>query len=282
MSPLFQEINGQIFEVDEKMLQFLDDFEEHPTVYQRVEVNVVVESGKSATGDKYPIVNTLPRIVLWIFKFFTTRLKCIFFWSWRICKEWSVHWSFHLLWICDGQLSSILVRTATPSNIRCWECVRGIQRRVSIDRIVRNFWGDGKVAVSYLGPVCKPVLGPFFGLFWEFKYFCFNSGAAQRNCCRSSKLIPQVFRQNLTFQQSPIILHQRWFKLTTNTIKMLIYFHRDDITQYRFHLFEFFYILSFPAKSWQNTCQHWHSMAGDHWISMLPDLGQYVAKKDEL
>ena len=43
---LFQEVSGQIFEVDEKMLQFLDDFEEHPNVYQRVEVNVIVESSK--------------------------------------------------------------------------------------------------------------------------------------------------------------------------------------------------------------------------------------------
>ena len=50
---LFQEVSGQIFEVDEKMLQFLDDFEEHPNVYQRVEVNVMVESGIFTEFHKY-------------------------------------------------------------------------------------------------------------------------------------------------------------------------------------------------------------------------------------
>ena len=35
------------------MLQFLDDFEEHPNVYQRVEVNVMVESGIFTEFHKY-------------------------------------------------------------------------------------------------------------------------------------------------------------------------------------------------------------------------------------
>ena len=41
-----QEISGEIYEVDDKLLNFLDDFEETPTVYQRVRVEVTVESGK--------------------------------------------------------------------------------------------------------------------------------------------------------------------------------------------------------------------------------------------
>ena len=28
------------------MMQFLDEFEEHPTVYQRIEVDLIIESGK--------------------------------------------------------------------------------------------------------------------------------------------------------------------------------------------------------------------------------------------
>ena len=60
---LFQEISGQIFEVDEKMLQFLDDFEEHPNVYQRVEVNVIVESSKLTVRGQQNVTKC-PKIVL--------------------------------------------------------------------------------------------------------------------------------------------------------------------------------------------------------------------------
>ena len=74
---LFQEISGQIFEVDEKMLQFLDDFEEHPNVYQRVEVNVMVESGMLTVRGQES-VKKVPKL---FYKVLLPHHAVLFFWS---------------------------------------------------------------------------------------------------------------------------------------------------------------------------------------------------------
>ena len=73
---LFQEISGQIFEVDEKMLQFLDDFEEHPNVYQRVEVNVMVESGMLTVRGQES-VKKVPKLFFPLGKYFLIKYYCL-------------------------------------------------------------------------------------------------------------------------------------------------------------------------------------------------------------
>lgn len=39
------QINGEIYSIDEKMLQTLDKFENHPNLFERQEVNVTTEDG---------------------------------------------------------------------------------------------------------------------------------------------------------------------------------------------------------------------------------------------
>ena len=57
---MFQEVRGEIFEVDDKMLLYLDNLEEHPTVYQRVEVNTIVETGRSSIHYIYSVTTSTP------------------------------------------------------------------------------------------------------------------------------------------------------------------------------------------------------------------------------
>ena len=48
---LYQKISGEVFEVDSQMLEFLDYFEEVPTLYERTNVDVVIESGEALKID---------------------------------------------------------------------------------------------------------------------------------------------------------------------------------------------------------------------------------------
>ncbi len=39
-------MEGELYEVDDKMLDFCDMFEEHPHVYERVKIDVTLTQGK--------------------------------------------------------------------------------------------------------------------------------------------------------------------------------------------------------------------------------------------
>ena len=45
----FQTIKGEVWEVDDAMFSFLDDFEGHPEVYERDKVKVLVDN--NSKGD---------------------------------------------------------------------------------------------------------------------------------------------------------------------------------------------------------------------------------------
>ena len=42
-----QQVQGDVYRVDRKKRDFMDDFESHPTYYERMEEDIVVDSGSS-------------------------------------------------------------------------------------------------------------------------------------------------------------------------------------------------------------------------------------------
>ena len=46
-----QEIQGELIDVDDRMLKVLDDLEEHPQIYRRIPAQCVLENGAGAGTD---------------------------------------------------------------------------------------------------------------------------------------------------------------------------------------------------------------------------------------
>ncbi|TNN56458.1 Gamma-glutamylaminecyclotransferase [Liparis tanakae] len=60
-------VHGEIYEVDDKMLRFLDDFEDVPAMYQRTRVTLEVKewAGKTAEGEERPAAGSATEAFLY-------------------------------------------------------------------------------------------------------------------------------------------------------------------------------------------------------------------------
>ncbi|XP_044864710.1 gamma-glutamylaminecyclotransferase isoform X1 [Mauremys mutica] len=60
-------VSGEIYSVDDQMLQFLDEFEGCPDMYQRTPVRIVVVEweGKSSAPEERPAVNSIMECVVY-------------------------------------------------------------------------------------------------------------------------------------------------------------------------------------------------------------------------
>ena len=55
-----QEIQGELIDVDDRMLKVLDDLEEHPRIYRRTPMQCVLEKGTSTDTDLLGVSGNIP------------------------------------------------------------------------------------------------------------------------------------------------------------------------------------------------------------------------------